>query len=178
MECPFGRSIRTALNFISETVPLFTSGKIRLIDDKRMIAQFAALERRPQPSGKDNVNHPANEHDDLANVVAGAAVLAVSAARGASVNFVSPVIIPALAAIIPLQPTHRRRQALMRIGAMKRSKFGASDMTTLEKAEAIRTKLEAKLFDAKNALTEMDRTRISIAFAAHTGGDGAKIRSR
>ena len=47
-------------------------------------------------------------------------------------------------------------------------------MVTLEKAVATRTKLEAKLFEAKNALTEMDRTRISIAFAAHTGGEGAK----
>jgi len=58
-----------------ESMPLLTSGQVRLIDDRRMVQQFASLERRTSPGGKDQVNHPDNGHDDLANAVAGVLTL-------------------------------------------------------------------------------------------------------
>jgi hypothetical protein len=51
-------------------LPLFMSGKVKLIDNGRMISQFAALERRSLPSGRDKVDHGgAGGMDDVANAV-------------------------------------------------------------------------------------------------------------
>jgi hypothetical protein len=57
-------------------LPLLTSGRARLLDSDRMLAQFCALERRTATSGRDRVDHPRDQHDDLANAVAGALVRA------------------------------------------------------------------------------------------------------
>ncbi len=57
-----------------ESLPLFTAGRVRLLDNKRMRAQFAALERRTFSTGKDRVNHPEGGHDDLCNAAAGVLV--------------------------------------------------------------------------------------------------------
>jgi hypothetical protein len=55
-------------------LPLFSAGRARLIDNKRQVAQFAALERRVLPGGGERVSHPnkSGHHDDVANCVAGA----------------------------------------------------------------------------------------------------------
>ncbi|MFY9951713.1 hypothetical protein [Bradyrhizobium sp.] len=58
-------------------LPLVLTGTCLLIDNRKALAQFAALERRRTfPSGKDRIDHPSGAHDDLANAIAGAAVLA------------------------------------------------------------------------------------------------------
>jgi hypothetical protein len=59
-------------------LPLFTAARTRLLDNKRLVAQFGALERRTSPVGKDRVDHGPGGHDDLCNAAAGALVLAVS----------------------------------------------------------------------------------------------------
>jgi hypothetical protein len=61
-----------------EALPLLMSGRVRLVENARMVAQFAALERRTAVTGRDQVSHPRNgdAHDDLANSVAGALVRA------------------------------------------------------------------------------------------------------
>ena len=59
-----------------DALPLFTSGRVKLIDNQRLAAQFYGLERRTFPSGQDKVNHPPGGHDDCCNAVAGALVLA------------------------------------------------------------------------------------------------------
>lgn len=66
----------TSQNYI-ESLALFTSGRVRLIDNPRLVNQFAALERRTSIAGRDRVNHPAGDrHDDLSAATAGAIVLA------------------------------------------------------------------------------------------------------
>jgi hypothetical protein len=40
-----------------DTLPLFTSGRARLIDSARLVAQFAGLERRTFSTGRDRVDH-------------------------------------------------------------------------------------------------------------------------
>jgi len=55
-------------------LPLVTSASVDLLDDQRMIAQFAALERRTAKGGRDSVDHKPGAHDDLCTVVAGALV--------------------------------------------------------------------------------------------------------
>jgi hypothetical protein len=52
----------------------FNSGRIRLLDNRRMVNQFANLERRTSPIGKDRVDHGPGGHDDLCNSAAGALV--------------------------------------------------------------------------------------------------------
>jgi hypothetical protein len=61
-----------------DALPLFTSGKVRLLDNKKMINQFASLERRTSSIGKDKIDHGTGGHDDLCNSVAGAMVLAAA----------------------------------------------------------------------------------------------------
>ena len=61
-----------------DALPLFTTGRARLLDNKRLVSQFASLERRTSPSGKDRVDHGPSGSDDACNSAAGALVLAVS----------------------------------------------------------------------------------------------------
>lgn len=63
-----------------EVLPLFTSGRARLLDHRRLVAQFAALERRTSSIGRDRIDHPPNMHDDLSNSAAGALVAVVQKA--------------------------------------------------------------------------------------------------
>ncbi len=67
-----------------DALPLFSSGRARLINNPRLVSQFAALERRTFSNGRDRVDHPAGSrsHDDLSNAAAGALVLAASKRRG------------------------------------------------------------------------------------------------
>jgi len=50
--------------------------KVKLLDNERMRKQFIILERKTDASGKDSVIKPRNTHDDVANSVAGAVVMA------------------------------------------------------------------------------------------------------
>jgi hypothetical protein len=61
-----------------EMLPLLTSGRAQLIDDARLIAQLVSLERRTGGSGRDQITHPRNQHDDVANAAAGALVHAAA----------------------------------------------------------------------------------------------------
>jgi hypothetical protein len=57
-----------------ETLPIFTTGRVRLLDVPRLVSQYTSLERRLMPGGWSRIDHPnrSGYHDDLANVVAGA----------------------------------------------------------------------------------------------------------
>lgn len=74
----------------SECLPLFTAGRARLLDHDRTVKQFAGLERVAAGSGKDRIDHPRGQHDDAANAVAGALVLA--AAKPAEALIVVPYV--------------------------------------------------------------------------------------
>ena len=60
-----------------DALPLFTAGRVRLIDNARLVSQFASLERRSTPVGRDRVDHGPGGRDDCCN----AAALALSAKR-------------------------------------------------------------------------------------------------
>ena len=64
----------TRSDLFVELLPLLTSQRARLLDDRRLIAQLLALERRTGGSGKDMITHPRDGHDDVANAAAGAIV--------------------------------------------------------------------------------------------------------
>jgi hypothetical protein len=54
-----------------ECVPLWRRGIVRIPNLAPLVRELRLLERQTHRSGKDSVNHPRNEHDDLANVVCG-----------------------------------------------------------------------------------------------------------
>ncbi len=59
-----------------DILPLLNSRKVQLLDDRRLISQLHGLERRTARGGKDSIDHCPGAHDDVANAVAGALVLA------------------------------------------------------------------------------------------------------
>lgn len=61
-----------------DSLPLINSRAVRLLDDARLVRQLTSLERRVSRTGRDLVDHPPGEHDDLANAVAGAITRASS----------------------------------------------------------------------------------------------------
>ena len=62
----------------SAFLPLVTGRRVELLDRHGALVQLASLERRVRAGGRDVVDHPPGAHDDLANVVAGACVLAAA----------------------------------------------------------------------------------------------------
>jgi len=59
-----------------DLLPLVNSGKVKLLDHPRLVAQLCGLERRTARSGKDSIDHGPGAHDDLCNAAAGALVAA------------------------------------------------------------------------------------------------------
>lgn len=55
----------------AELLPRLGSGQIQLLDNDVSIQQLCSLERRTRSGGKDTIDHPRGQHDDLANVLAG-----------------------------------------------------------------------------------------------------------
>jgi hypothetical protein len=68
----------------ADVLPLFTAGRARMLDSRKLVTQFANLERRTSPTGRDRINHPSNSgsHDDCANSVALALVQAAGKTGG------------------------------------------------------------------------------------------------
>jgi hypothetical protein len=71
-----------------DALPLFTAGRTRLIENLRMISQFAGLERRISPVGRDRVDHSPGGFDDVANSVA-LALVGAQQPREIECNWVS-----------------------------------------------------------------------------------------
>jgi hypothetical protein len=64
-----------------DMLPLINGGRVELLDHPRLISQLCSLERRTARGGRDSIDHPPGQHDDIANSVAGAVVMATSASR-------------------------------------------------------------------------------------------------
>lgn len=71
-------SDRTKSELFLAVLPQFTAGRISLVDNPRLSHQLTSLERTASKLGRDTVAAPRGGADDLANVVAGAAVNAVA----------------------------------------------------------------------------------------------------
>ena len=64
-----------------ESLPLFTTGQVDLLDVKQLTVQLMSLERRTSRSGKDSVDHPPQGFDDFSNAACGALVQVAQADR-------------------------------------------------------------------------------------------------
>jgi hypothetical protein len=63
-----------------DVLPLLNSGRVELLDHKRLVAQLCGLERRTARGGRDSIDHAPGAHDDIANAVAGVIAVAAQAA--------------------------------------------------------------------------------------------------
>jgi hypothetical protein len=88
-----------------DLLPLINSGRVELLDLPRIGLQLVGLERRVGRSGRDSIDHAPGAHDDVANAVAGALVLAAGKRSGSLfpeylidkifANDVEPYVFPA-----------------------------------------------------------------------------------
>jgi hypothetical protein len=70
---------KSASDLYTEFLPILNSRRAELPDHPRLISQLCQLERHAG-GAKDNVKHPPGGHDDVANAVAGAIVMALQVA--------------------------------------------------------------------------------------------------
>jgi hypothetical protein len=61
-----------------DALPLFAAGRVRLLDNERLLHQLVGLERRTARGGRDRVDHAPGAADDMANAACGALVLATT----------------------------------------------------------------------------------------------------
>lgn len=52
-------------------VPQFMSGRVRLLNNQRLVDQLCSLKRKVGQGGREIVDHPRNQHDDVANAACG-----------------------------------------------------------------------------------------------------------
>jgi hypothetical protein len=84
----YQHSERDRSSIYLDALPLFTAGRVRLLENNRLTNQFASLERRTSSAGKDRVDHGPGGHDDVCNSAALALV-----ARGRSPLIITPEMI-------------------------------------------------------------------------------------
>jgi hypothetical protein len=84
-------STRDRSTIYAEFLPLATAGRVRLLDHPKLISQLSALERIAG-AGRDRIDHPRGQRDDLANVTAGALVLAAEKPVGYDGIIVEPFV--------------------------------------------------------------------------------------
>jgi hypothetical protein len=75
-----------------DMLPILNSRKCQLLDIPRLISQFHGLERRTARGGRDSIDHGPGGHDDIANAIAGAVVLAAHCEK--RINFHPPTLGP------------------------------------------------------------------------------------
>jgi hypothetical protein len=89
----YRHSERDRSKIYADVLPLFTSGRARLLDTpkNRLVVQFAGLQRETTSMGRDKIDHGPGQKDDLANGASLAMVLASSAS--APMTFAAPIVI-------------------------------------------------------------------------------------
>jgi hypothetical protein len=72
------RAEKPKSDYYRDLLPTMNSGKIELLDNARLINQLCNLERKTARSGKDSIDHPPGQHDDLINSAALALITALN----------------------------------------------------------------------------------------------------
>jgi hypothetical protein len=74
-------SERPKSDLYRDLLPLLNAGRVELLDHPKSINQICSLERRTSRGGRDLIDSPPKQHEDVANAIAGAVTLAVYAKR-------------------------------------------------------------------------------------------------
>ena len=64
----------TKVDVYREAIPILNAARVELLDNRRLVDQICSLERRTARGGRDSIDHPPGQHDDLANAALGAIV--------------------------------------------------------------------------------------------------------
>jgi hypothetical protein len=67
----YDASAKPKSDLYRDALPLINSGKVRLLGNRRLVAQLTSLERRTSRAGRDSIDHPPGAHDDVANAAVG-----------------------------------------------------------------------------------------------------------
>lgn len=78
----YEKSEKVVSDIYLSSVRHFNSGLVSLPDNRRLVSQICALERRQAQSGRERVIHPLSGHDDLANSALGVIDLCLSQTSG------------------------------------------------------------------------------------------------
>jgi hypothetical protein len=80
--CTYRHSERDRSQIYIDTLPLFSTGRVRLVDNRKLITQLSQLERKTS-TGRDRISHPerSRHHDDIANAVCGSLLMATAKPR-------------------------------------------------------------------------------------------------
>jgi hypothetical protein len=73
-----------------DLLPIINGGRAELLDHAKILSQLCSLERRTARGGKDSIDHPPGQHDDVVNAVAGALTNLIAAPP---MRFAPPIII-------------------------------------------------------------------------------------
>lgn len=73
----YENAVKPKSDLYRDTLPIFNAQRCELLDLPRLAAQLIGLERRTSHGGRDSIDHAPGAHDDLANCVCGALVLAL-----------------------------------------------------------------------------------------------------
>lgn len=69
-----------------DSIPLYNGQRCEILDHPKLVNQLITLERRTTRGGRDSIDHPPGGHDDVANSVCGALLLASAGKRGFKVT--------------------------------------------------------------------------------------------
>jgi hypothetical protein len=67
----YEHSTKAKAELYVDLLPLINSRRVELLDNARLMNQLVSLERQVSRGGRDSIDHPRGQHDDLANAVAG-----------------------------------------------------------------------------------------------------------
>ena len=94
-------------------LPMLNSHSVALIEHPRLEHQLVSLERKVTRNGRDTIDHMRGAHDDIANAVAGACVLAQQLGAGLPAHRLQ------LSHLTPMTRLRRRRRTHWRRHAWK-----------------------------------------------------------
>jgi hypothetical protein len=92
-----------------DVLPLINSGRVELLDHRRLVAQFTGLERRTSRGGRDSIDHAPGAHDDVCNAAAGALLAAMRADQGMSRELIRFCLTAGAGEVDPLYAGHSSR---------------------------------------------------------------------
>jgi hypothetical protein len=72
---------------------LLNSGRVELLDNKQLVGQLRALERRTAGGGREIIDHPPRGRDDVANSAAGVLLLSYESSEDAAATPMPPPVI-------------------------------------------------------------------------------------
>jgi hypothetical protein len=79
--CHYAPSQKVKSELYLDLLPLLNSRRIDLLDNARANAQILNLERRTARGGRDSIDHPPGQKDDLGNVIAGCASMGIGKSK-------------------------------------------------------------------------------------------------